>query len=137
MALSGHVMVRLPLQMSNAPDAPKRRTPPRALFVVAYPVAVLIELCIASLRMGEFVIDAFWHALGLFPVGLGALFVWSKETFRSNTGALLIVGWMVWIVVIGAGLIAPTYRKLALVGIVAIANIGGCNLDHFWADPAP
>jgi hypothetical protein len=124
-------MNQMSVQSTEGPHIPERRVPPRVLFVLAYPVAILIELSIASIRMGEVVVGAFWHALVLFPLGLGALFAWSREAFQNHTLTLLVVGWAVWIVVVGAGLIAPTYRKLALVGFVAVANIGGCNLDHF------
>jgi hypothetical protein len=129
-------MNQMSVQRTEGPHIPERRVPPRVLFVLTYPVALLIQLGIASFRMGELEFGVFWHALGLFPVGLGALLVWSEEAFQNHTFALLVFGWIVWIVVVGAGLIAPTYRKLTLVGIVAIANIGGCNLDHFWVNSA-
>ena len=131
-------MNQMSVQRTEGPHILKRRVPPRVLFVLAYPVALLIQIGIASFRMSELVFGVFWHGLGYFPVGLGALFVWNQETFRSHFVTLLLVGWTTWIVVVGVGvgLIRPTYRKLALVGFVAVANIGGCNLDHFWVDPA-
>ena len=61
-------MNQMSVQRTEGPHILKRRVPPRVLFVLAYPVALLIQIGIASFRMSELVFGVFWHGLGYFPV---------------------------------------------------------------------
>jgi len=131
-------MSLVPQSGSDESDAPKHRAPPRVLFVLAYPVAILLYLGILSIRLGGSAFALVWGALMFFPFGLSALFVWDDEVLVEHVEIALTFGWTVWLLVIVNGLIWPTYRMLAILGVVTVANIGGCNLDHAltWIEAA-
>lgn len=126
-------------QSSNGAYDAKKERPPRVLFILAYPLAVLIQFGILGVRLGDFglIFDFFMVGIMVFHSGLGALFIWEEATFSEFSKLPLAGGWAIWTIVVMAGLVRPTWWRLILVGLVTAANVVGCNLDHAWPRIAP
>ena len=122
--------------------------PKRQWFILAYPIAYMLAWVVLVTRfllhsgfpsrengatIGNTLIGtALFSVTGFlyFPMGILGCFVWSGHFFRENAVVAIIAGWIVYLAVIGWGIVRPSWRVMYVFIALAVLNIAGCQFEH-------